>query len=68
MFITQGGHQSIEEAIDRKVPMIIIPMIVDQFANSKRVANKGAGIALNLNEITSETFKENILEVIEQPQ
>uniref|UniRef100_A0A336LDL5 UDP-glucuronosyltransferase n=1 Tax=Culicoides sonorensis TaxID=179676 RepID=A0A336LDL5_CULSO len=68
LFITQGGHQSIEEAIDRQVPMIIIPMIVDQFANSKRVANKGAGIALNLNEITAESFKNDILEVIEQPK
>lgn len=68
LFITQGGHQSIEEAVDRAVPMIVIPFFVDQLPNSRRVENKGIGVALNLNEMNTETFKSHIIEVIENPK
>jgi len=68
LFVTQGGHQSIEEAIDRGVPMIAIPFFVDQFPNSRRIANKGVGITLDLNDMTVDKFKKNILEVIENPK
>lgn len=68
LFVTQGGHQSIEEAVDRAVPMIVIPFFVDQFPNSRRVTNKGIGISLDLNEMTADKFKQNILEVIENPK
>lgn len=68
LFITQGGQQSIEEAIDRAVPMIVIPFFVDQLPNSQRVADKKIGIALNLNDVTEEVLIEHIIEVIENPQ
>lgn len=68
LFVTQGGHQSIEEAVDRGVPMIVIPFFVDQFPNSKRVVNKEIGISLDLNDMTTEIFRKNILTVIENPK
>lgn len=68
LFITQGGHQSIEEAVDRAVPMIVLPFFVDQLPNSRRVADREIGISLNLNDMTTETLKEHILEVIENPK
>jgi glucuronosyltransferase len=30
LFITQGGHQSMEEAIHCKVPVLVIPFLGDQ--------------------------------------
>lgn len=68
LFITQGGHQSIEEAVDRAVPMIVLPFFVDQLPNSRRVADREMGIALNLNDMTTEILKEHILQVIENPK
>lgn len=68
LFITQGGHQSIEEAVDRGVPMIVLPFFVDQLPNSRRVADREIGIALNLNDMDSNTLKENILEVLDDPK
>lgn len=64
LFVTQGGLQSIEEAVDRGIPMIVIPFFVDQFPNSRRVVNKEIGISLDLNEMTADKFAKNIKEVI----
>lgn len=63
-FITQGGHQSMEEAIDRAVPMIVIPFLFDQNANAARVERLKIGLALDYNEINEENFRKSIEEVL----
>lgn len=72
LFITQGGQQSMEEAIDRTVPMIVIPFLGDQDSNAKRMERKGIGLHLELytltelklvaaiNEMLKPKYKENI--------
>lgn len=52
LFITQGGQQSMEEAIDRAVPMIVLPFLGDQDANAKRMEHKGIGHHLELHSLT----------------
>jgi glucuronosyltransferase len=52
LFIMQGGQQSMEEAIDRTVPMIVIPFLGDQDANAKRMVRKGIGHHLDLHSLT----------------
>nr|AMQ35728.1 PxGV-Corf116 protein [Plutella xylostella granulovirus]AMQ35845.1 PxGV-Korf116 protein [Plutella xylostella granulovirus]AMQ36079.1 PxGV-Torf116 protein [Plutella xylostella granulovirus] len=43
LFITQGGVQSIDEAIDNTVPMLVVPTMGDQFFNAKRIVDLGIG-------------------------
>lgn len=68
LFITQAGFQSLEEAIVNKVPLIAIPFIIDQHYNSHRIANLGIGKMLELSTLTKNTFKQAIIEIIENPK
>jgi glucuronosyltransferase len=64
LFIMQGGQQSMEEAIDRTVPMIVIPFLFDQITNAKIVDQKEIGKYLDLSSITEKLLKESISSVI----
>lgn len=61
--MTQGGFQSIEEALSAHVPLVVMPKIADQFHNAKRVVNKGMGLRVDFATLTKLEFKEAILEV-----
>lgn len=63
VFITQGGFQSIEEAIYTQVPVVVMPKIADQFFNAKRAVNKGMGLSVDFATLTKNGFKTAILEV-----
>jgi glucuronosyltransferase len=60
LFITHGGHQSIEEAIDRGVPMIVIPFTVDQAANAKRIEKLEIGIQLDFRSLNKNNLRKTI--------
>lgn len=47
LFITQGGLQSIEEAIRFNVPMVVMPFLADQGQNAKRIAHKGIAVEVD---------------------
>ncbi|KAL7015243.1 hypothetical protein ACKWTF_016359 [Chironomus riparius] len=64
LFITQGGQQSMEESIDRGVPLIVIPFAVDQNANALRIQKLGIGVSLDISTITKEKLKTAIEEVL----
>ncbi|KPJ00054.1 Ecdysteroid UDP-glucosyltransferase [Papilio xuthus] len=65
LFITQGGLQSTDEAIAAGVPMIGIPIFVDQAYNTEQYEHFNIGARLNYNELTEEKLKETIDTVIE---
>lgn len=62
-FVTQGGIQSVEEAIHFKVPMLAIPFYGDQGHNSKIIERKEIGLRLQPEELNKEKFLEGILNV-----
>ncbi|KAK5638206.1 hypothetical protein RI129_012501 [Pyrocoelia pectoralis] len=68
LFITQGGLQSMDEAIYEHVPMIGIPFFGDQPFNVKKMVRKGFGLEIDYRSLEKETFKEAILEVINNPK
>lgn len=68
MFITQGGLQSIEEAIVYEVPILGIPLFGDQFHNIKRVAHLGIGIELNFETLTKEILVNSIKNMVEKSE
>ena len=46
LFITHGGLNSIQEAVYHKVPLIILPFIVDQPINARKAQSEGFAIHL----------------------
>ncbi|XP_012385649.1 UDP-glucuronosyltransferase 1-6 isoform X2 [Dasypus novemcinctus] len=73
-FITHAGSHGIYEGICNGVPMVMMPLFGDQMDNAKRMESRGAGVTLNVLEMTSEdlenalntvindkSYKENIL-------
>lgn len=68
VFVTQGGLQSVEEAMHYRVPMVVIPMIADQHQNAKRIQELGIGISLDVETFTSEDLREAIVEVMQNPR
>ncbi|XP_023937631.2 UDP-glycosyltransferase UGT5-like [Bicyclus anynana] len=64
LFITQGGLQSTDEAIEAGVPVIGIPMIADQWYNVEKYQQLKIGIKLDLKDLTEETFRDAIETVI----
>nr|CAH7719940.1 unnamed protein product [Callosobruchus chinensis] len=64
LFVTQGGLQSIEEAILAEVPMIGMPFIGDQAMNVRRIAMLGIGVEEDPSKITETSFRHSIAEVI----
>ncbi|CAG9854774.1 unnamed protein product [Phyllotreta striolata] len=67
-FVTQGGLQSIEEAITNEVPLVGIPFITDQPSNIKRIVELGMGQMVEHQTLTKEKLKEAILEVAGDPE
>lgn len=68
MFITQGGLQSLEEALHCRVPVIGIPFLGDQFNNVIRAQEKGIGSVIYKQDLNEEVLKETVLEIIENPR
>lgn len=64
LFITQGGSQSIDEAIYNHVPMIGLPFFGDQPSNINKIVFKGIAIGFDHSTLEKETFKSGILEVL----
>jgi glucuronosyltransferase len=53
-----------EEGIHCTVPMLVIPFLGDQYANANRLEQRKVGSQIDLLEMTEETLKEKILEVL----
>ena len=65
IFITQCGQQSTEEAIDRTVPMILIPFFADQPGLAAKLQHKGVGRIIDLDNLSEKVLKDTIEEVLE---
>jgi len=53
-----------EEGIHCTVPMLVIPFLGDQYANANRLEQRKVGSQIDLLEMTEETLKDKILEVL----
>ncbi|KAJ3658832.1 hypothetical protein Zmor_010553 [Zophobas morio] len=67
LFITQGGLQSLDEAIRSEVPILTIPFFADQRYNSHHLAQSGGSLSIDFHSFTEEEFKEKIVELISNP-
>lgn len=65
LFITQGGLQSLEEAIRNRVPLVGMPFYIDQPKNMNRMEKLGIGKVIDKSTLTKKSFKSIIIEVAE---
>ncbi|XP_035878578.1 UDP-glucuronosyltransferase 1A9-like isoform X4 [Phyllostomus discolor] len=63
-FITHSGSHGIYEGICNGVPMVMLPLFGDQMDNAKRMETRGAGVSLNVLEMTSEDLANALKTVI----
>ena len=68
LFITHGGLLSTQEAINRGVPIVGIPVFGDQETNMKKAQSAGIGVLLEYKNVTTESVKWAITEVLENPR
>lgn len=68
LFITQGGLQSLEEALFNHVPVLGMPFYGDQLNNLLHVESKELGLRLDYKTLNKETFKAAVLEIINNPK
>lgn len=64
VFVTQGGMQSLEEALNFRVPMVGIPLMSDHPLNIQRMVKAGVCVAVDFNSLSAQSLKEAIEEVI----
>lgn len=64
LFIFQAGLQSMEEAIDRGVPMLAIPFWADQVTNAPKIQHLGIGLYIKRNHLNVPDLKDTIMELI----
>jgi len=64
LFITHGGLLSTQEAIHRGLPLVAIPVYGDQYYNLTRIVSFGVGIRLDYENITTESVKWALNEVL----
>lgn len=64
IFVTHGGLLSSIEAVHYGVPIIAIPIFLDQFINSNRASVRGYGIKVDLSYNLAQDLKSAIQEML----
>ncbi|XP_023032274.1 uncharacterized protein LOC6643709 [Drosophila willistoni] len=65
LFITHAGKGGVTEAQYHGVPMVALPVFVDQPGNAAIMQSSGYGLSLDLLTLTKETFEAALREVLE---
>jgi zeaxanthin glucosyltransferase len=68
LFISHGGLNSVQEALLKGVPLIVVPITNDQFGVSARVVWTGAGERLSLRRLSVKRLRDAIDCVLSQPR
>ncbi|XP_069691990.1 UDP-glucosyltransferase 2-like [Periplaneta americana] len=64
LFITHGGRLSMMEAIYRAVPLIVLPLVTDQYANMRLMLDKGVAVQLDYKSLTKEAVLSAMKEIL----
>lgn len=64
LFISHCGLGSITEALYHGVPILAIPLFLDQHINARKIVEEGWAVSLPYNTVTSESLEEAINEML----
>lgn len=64
VFVTQGGMQSIEEAIVNRVPMVGIPFFADQRYNVRCFEQLEVAVYVDFETLSKDGLKDAIMKVV----
>nr|XP_022906519.1 UDP-glucuronosyltransferase 1-9-like [Onthophagus taurus] len=67
LFISHCGGLSTQEAIYHGVPVLGIPIIIDQHNNAAKVTSKGGGLTLNYYDISKDKLFSAVSEILNNP-
>jgi UDP:flavonoid glycosyltransferase YjiC (YdhE family) len=67
LFITHGGLNSVREALQCAVPLVLTPFGADQPNNAERCAAYGFGVQLDPATVTAATLRDACRQVLEDP-
>ncbi|CAH0547835.1 unnamed protein product [Brassicogethes aeneus] len=68
LFITQGGLQSLQEAVSNGIPLVGIPFFGSQYQNVQKIVKRGFAVKISRLKITKEAVKNAITEVLNNPK
>ncbi|XP_059615442.1 UDP-glycosyltransferase UGT4-like [Phlebotomus argentipes] len=68
LFISHCGLLSTYEATWRGVPILAVPIFLDQFMNAENSVKAGMALEYDIRNVTKNTFKAIILEMISNPK
>lgn len=66
-FVTHGGGNGIYESIYHGVPIVVVPLMFDQFENALRMEVRGAARVVDVADLTRRTFLEALRDVLHDP-
>ncbi|GMR40493.1 hypothetical protein PMAYCL1PPCAC_10688 [Pristionchus mayeri] len=67
-FITHCGQGSTSEASYAGIPLLVIPIAIDQLRNAEQIKRNGLGVALNRDDlVTAEPLEKAIKEILDNP-
>ncbi|WP_430191030.1 nucleotide disphospho-sugar-binding domain-containing protein [Peribacillus frigoritolerans] len=67
VFISHCGMNSTSESLYFEVPLVMLPMTNDQPIVAQRVKELGAGVILDIQQLTVENLKQAVSEVFQNP-
>ncbi|WP_434047933.1 MULTISPECIES: macrolide family glycosyltransferase [Sorangium] len=65
LFVSQGGLNSVNEAMFFEVPMVVVPVTGEQTLNARRVSEAGAGILLK--KLGASTLRSAVERILRDP-
>lgn len=67
VFVTHAGFNSTREALSAGVPIVALPIFAEQPANATRVVELGAGVRLDIEDVTPTALRSAIVRVLSEP-
>jgi UDP:flavonoid glycosyltransferase YjiC (YdhE family) len=67
LVVTNGGSNTVRDALAAGVPMVVVPMEWDQHENAQRVVEAGAGVRMSIRRCTPRRLRNAIQHVLSRP-
>ena len=68
VFLSHGGHNAYQEAVYHGVPLVVMPLALDQFDVATRVVANELGLVIDKDRLTPDHIYEQLTEVLRNPK